>query len=256
MVQSTPITDHKMNAKRSCSFWLSLLLVGLASLTNGCADLNANMGLVFRQPLTVTPMTNSFPKNLQPIEVSIQGPLPGKPLCETVWTSEAGPFIDTYESKRIGLTQKENEWVGAASWEYTLFIPFGRIFEGVFKSGLTNAFPNALISSDCQTNAASAKPALATKYLVKVTLKEYSVWEKPLNYLNMQATVDCAMIGRANTNTTVFTYSAQAESLKQPLGFLHWTATPVMKTMSKISNYLAAKISEDILNQLQNQIHQ
>lgn len=236
--------------KHSHLTWVCLLLVCVAILTNGCAEMNSLTSPIHRQPVTISPLTNSLSKNYQPIQVFIQGPLPGKPVCETVWNSGSGPYIDLVESKQIGWNQEPNEWVGVASWDSILYVPFGRIFEGVFESGLTNAFPNADISIDCLTSAGGLKSASEVRHLVKITVKEFSVSEKPVQHINMQATVDCAIFDLSNTNVPVFVYQAHAEMLKQPVGYIHWTASPILEKMSEISNDLAAALSEDILKQM------
>jgi len=116
-------------------------------LMSGCG---ATLSPVKRKPLQVSPLETTLPSSSQRISVRFERTLPGTPLTETVWDNVAGAFASAEESKQIGFTQDYATLIpatvagGAAAGatvgtqqDYTrIVIPFGRIFHGVFRSGL------------------------------------------------------------------------------------------------------------------------
>jgi hypothetical protein len=190
--------------------------------------------------------------------VQFENTLPNGPLAETVWDNgSAGPFIDAKESQQIGFTQNYKEMLPAAGAggaaagaavatrpEYTrIVIPFGRLFEGVFQSGLQKAFPNSSVCPDetCATTGTSAP-------VVKLKVREFRVWESPLNHINLAATVECRVY-RGNVGSPQI-YIIQHEVDRQPIGSVMTTSSGLIHAMNKISNDFAAALSEQILEKM------
>ena len=145
-----------------------LLAAAISVFVLGCGT---TLSPVKRKPLDISPLATSLAPNHQVILVRFESTLPGKPLCETVWDNASGAFADIEESKQIGFTQDYSKLypvvaggvVGGAVGgvigglvvvpsetqpDYTrIVIPFGRIFQGVFQSGLQKAFPNSPTSA-------------------------------------------------------------------------------------------------------------
>jgi hypothetical protein len=181
-------------------------------------------------------------------------------LAETVWDNgSSGPFIDTKESQQIGFTQNYKEMIPAAALggaaaggavasrpEYTrIVIPFGRLFEGVFQSGLQKAFPNASV---CLDDSCEPKTSDTSTPVIRLMVKEFRVWEKPLNHINLAATVECRVY-RGNAGVPQF-FLVQHEINAQSMGSVMSTSSGFIHSMNKISNDFAATLSEQILEKV------
>jgi hypothetical protein len=233
-----------------------LLVITVSIFISGCG---ITLSPVKRRPLEVFPLETSLAPNSQAILVRFESTLPGTPLSETVWDNQTGPFADVKESKQIGYTQDYSKpllYGEAAALEpdYTrIFIPFGRIFQGVFQSGLQKVFPNSLTCGDDSCELEKLQSA-ASGHVVRLKVVEFQVWEKPLNHINLKAMVECKVYRAGITDQPEYEYEARHEVTSQSVGTVLTTSRGFIKKIDKISNGFAAALSEDILEKLQQKL--
>jgi hypothetical protein len=246
---------------RFLHIWLLIVLTGFIS---GCG---ITLSPIKRRPLEITPMTTSLGPNQAAILVKYEGPLAGVPLALTVWDNEPSTFPDSVESKQIGFTQdySKTEPVGmnpgaggysaAFQPDYTrIVIPFGRLFEGVFQSGLQQAFPHGLVCTN-ETATIPSQAADGVSKIVSIKVTDFQVWEKPLNHINLKASVECKIYDPSDVKQPVLSFISQKEMDSQSLASGLVTSDSLVRAMNKIANQFAGSISEDILEQLQKNIH-
>jgi hypothetical protein len=238
------------------------LFVAAAIFMTGCG---VTLSPVKRMALEVVPLKTSLPPDLRVILVRFESTLPGTPLSETVWDNRSGPFPDVKESRQIGFTQDygiyekhlfdEQATVEAAlDPSYTrIFIPFGRILQGVFESGLQKAFPNSLVCSDDSCELEKLQSA-APPPVVRLKVAEFTVWEEPLNHLNLKAVVEYRVYRAGNTNQPDFIGEARHEVAHQSIGSVMTTSSGFMKKMNQMSNEFAGVLAEEILKNLQQKL--
>ena len=237
---------------------------GLLSLGAAISILMPGCGVtlspVKRAPLEISALNTSLSPRPEKVLVRFENTLPNGPLAETVWDNgTSGPFIDAAESQRIGFTQNYKEMIPAAAVggpamgaavaarpEYTrIVIPFGRLFEGVFQSGLQKAFPNAEV---CTDESCEAKISGTSMPVIRLSVREFRVWEAPLNHINLTATVE-GRVYRGNTGSPKI-FQVQHELDGQSLGSIMTTSSGTIRAMNKISNDFAATLSEQILEKV------
>lgn len=216
-------------------------------------------------------MVGPMASNPQKIQVQFDSSVAGKPLEETVWDNVSGAFWDVKESKQIGFTQDYEKFIpvviaggamggavggfiagtsgGPELMDTRIVIPFGRVFEGVFQSGLKQTFPNSMTIPDpvapVDFGTGHATP------LVKLKVTEFYVWEHPLNHLNLKATVQLRVYGSEMLAEPIYVYEACGLVTNQPMGTVMSTSSGFIKEMNKISNRFAADLSGDLLEKLQ-----
>ena len=256
--------------KRWNVFELLLFTAGLIFVT-GCGT---TLSPVKRTPVQISKIETSLPSNDQKMLVQFERTLPGTPLTETVWDNASGAFADVSESKQIGFTQNYKKSIPATAVasavggvvaggvvygviatrpHYTrIVIPFGRIFEGVFQSGLQKAFPN----SQTSLNESAALPLTTQSSVVSLKVVEYQVWEEPLNHINMRAVFECKVYQSAITSQPAFVFEVRQEKTEQSIGSVMTTSSGFIKKMNKITNDFAASLSEEILGKLQGYFNQ
>jgi hypothetical protein len=232
-----------------------LLVTAMSIFISGCGT---TLSPIKRQSLEVFPLETSLAPNSQKILVRFENTLPGTPLIETVWDNASGAFADVGESKQIGFTQDYSKfftpWDGVLKPDYTrIVIPFGRIFQGVFQSGLQKVFTNSLVCSDDTTESEKLHSA-PLGHIVRLKVTEFQIWENPINHLNMKATVECKVYGSSSLDQLEYIYDAHREITNQSIGSAMTTSSGFIKKMDEISNQFAATISEDILENLQKKI--
>jgi hypothetical protein len=220
-------------------------------------------------------METSLATNSKTILVRFESSVPGKPLNETVWDNVTGAFWDVTESKQIGYTQDYSKFIpvaiasgavggaiggaivgisgGPELVDTRIIIPFGRIFEGVFRSGLQKAFPNSSVSADDLGDIGKSQVS-GPRYVIKMKITEFYVWEQPLNHLNLKATVQACAFRAGQTDVPEFVYEAHDQITNQPIGTMASTSSGFIKEMNKISNGFAANLSNEILESLQKRI--
>lgn len=247
----------KHMSRVSCRTLAGLLLVATVSVfILGCG---ITLSPEKEKPLDVFPLKTSLAPNSQVILFRFESTLPGTPLSETVWDNESEPFADVEQSKQIGYTQDYSKPLlygiqAAFKPDYTrIFIPFGRIFQDVFQSGLQKVFPKSLACSDDSCELEKLQSA-APRHIVRLKVTEFQMWEKPLNHLNLKATVECKVYRAGMTNQPEFVYDARHEATNQSIGSILTTSGGFIKKMDKISNEFAAALSEDILENLQKKL--
>ena len=235
--------------------WFGFITASLLVIfVTGCG---VTLNPVKRKQLEIPPLRTAMVPSPQVVRVVFASTLPGTPLSETVWDNHVGAFADAKESARIGFTQDYTEPLlhGESAMfkpSYThLFVPFGRIFEGVFSSGLKEVFPEAPAAIEA-TNEMSHSTAPEKGMVVWLKVVDFQVWEQPLNHINMKASVECHWSPVDATNRTYAAYVAQHELMNQSLGTLP-TSGSAMRKLETFANSMAATLSEDILNQMQQQ---
>jgi hypothetical protein len=248
-----------------------LLLAGMSVFISGCGT---TLSPVKRKPLEIIPLETSLAPSSQKILVRFESTLPGTPLAETVWDNASGAFADVKESKQIGFTQDYSKLVpvaiggaiggavgglvvgtsSATQPDYTrIVIPFGRIFQDVFQSGLEKVFTNSFVCTDDASESEKLQSATLGQ-IVRLKVTEFEVWEKPLNHLNMKATVECKVYRPNGLDQLEYVYDAHREITNQSIGSVMTTSSGFVKKMDEISNQFAAGLSEDILENLQQKI--
>jgi hypothetical protein len=248
-----------------------LLVVGMSVFISGCGT---TLSPVKRKPLEIIPFETSLTPSPQKILVQFESTLPGAPLVETVWDNASGAFVDDEESKQIGFTQNYPKLMpiviggavggaigglvagtsSATQPDYTrIVIPFGRIFQDVFQSGLQKAFTNSSVCSD-DANESEKLQSATLNHIIRLKVTEFQVWEKPLNHLNMKATVECKVYRPGSLDQLEYVYDAHREITNQSIGSVMTTSRGFVKKMDEISNQFAAGLSEDILENLQQKI--
>jgi hypothetical protein len=232
-------------------------------MLSGCG---VTLSPVKRAPVEIARLRTTLSPIAQTVVVRFDSTIPGKPLTETVWDNASGAFVDAGESQQIGFTQNYSMLVPAAvlggavggavvgtQSSYTrIVIPFGRIFAGVFQSGLEQVFPNSSTCFDASCEPARA-PLRAPTY-VTVKVLEFQVWEKPLNHINLIAMVQCT-VHRTDSAEQAYTFATRHEMTNQALGSMLTTSSGFIVEMNKISNAFAGALSEKILAQLQTAIN-
>lgn len=230
----------------------------VAITLSGCGGVT--MSPIKRAPVQI----DGYQSHLQPVQrnllIKFDEVIPGHQVSETVWDNVSGPFVDIAESNQIGFTQDYGKLligtavagipgglVAVGHPDYTrIVIPFGRIFEEEFKSGLAKAFPNA---SACTTGECEAA-SLNHQYTVDIKISEFRIWEKPLNHLNLKATIECKVRSVIeNTPEYVFQIKKQLDGYSLASGLA--TSQSVIREMNKASNQFSAELAEDILKKLQ-----
>lgn len=238
-----------------------LLLIAATVFSSGCGT---NLGAVKRAPLRISPLKTRLAVVSQTNLVRFESTFPGEPLAETVWDNVRGAFVDARESEQIGFTQNYLGLFTAAAMggipaevdlgtqpDYTrIVIPFGRIFEGVFQSGVQKVYPNSLVCSDDSSESEilqTARPG----HIIRLRVTEFYVWENPLNHINLIATVECRVYRGDKPEQQEYSCEAHQEITTQSVGSVMTTSGGFIKHMNKISNAFAASLSEKILEKLQ-----
>jgi hypothetical protein len=233
------------------------IAIAISLFMTGCG---VTLSPVKRAPLEISAANTALSPRAEKILVRFENTLPNGPLAETVWDNGSfGPFLDAKESQQIGFTQNYKEMLPVAAAagpaagaavatrpDYTrIVIPFGRLFEGVFQSGLQKAFPNASVCLDdaCESTAASTAVPV-----VKLKVKEFRVWEGPLNHINLAATVECRVYHDRTGGPEIFLVQHEVDA--QSIGSIMTTSSGFIHAMNKISNDFAATLSEQILEKL------
>ncbi len=253
-----PITRTLMTTNIHHRSAVSLsVAVAISFLMSGCG---VTLSPVKRAPLEISTFNTSVSPRPEKVVVRFENTLPNGPLAETVWDNgTSGPFIDAAESQQIGFTQNYEEMMPAAAVggaamgaavatrpEYTrIVIPFGRLFEGVFQSGLQKAFPNSSVRPDESSESKTSDTPMA---VLKLRVKEFRVWEGPLNHINLAATVECRVYRGNTANPEIF--QVQHEINGQSIGSVMSTSRGFIHAMNKISNDFAATLSEQILEKV------
>jgi len=236
------------------------IIIASSVLISGCG---ATLSPVKRKPLQISSLETSLTSTSRKVLVRFESTLPGHSLANTVWDNGSGAFSDEKESQQIGFTQDYSKLipavaigggVGASSVanqpEYTrILIPFGRIFEGVFQSGLSKTFPESMSCSDEPCELEKLKAGAYTQS-IRLKVLDYKVWENPLNHLNMKAVVECEVYQSGAPNRLEYKYTAHHEVTKHSLGSMMSTSSDFIREMNDVSNKFAGALSEDILENL------
>ena len=81
-------------------------------------------------------------------------------------------------------------------------------------------------------------------------VKEFRVWEHPLNRINLRAAVEGSVFQEDGTNQPELVYEAHREVIKESLGSVFQTFNGATTRLKKITAGLAADLSEDMLEKL------
>lgn len=253
-----------MQSTRYPNVPIIVLIAAATALLSGCG---VTLSPAKRKPLEVSPLQTSLRPVPGKILVRFESTLPGQPLCETVWDNASGPFQDAVESKQIGFTQNYSKLVaanlvgGAAASgvvathpTYTrIVIPFGRLFEGVFESGLRKVFPESLVCSDAPDELEKLRTT-KPRQLVRLAVKEFRVWEQPLNHINLSAMVECRVYRADTTEEPTYVFRVNRQITNQAIGTKLSTSSTFLREMNKVSNTFAGHLSEEILENLQKKL--
>lgn len=241
-----------------------LLVIATSVFLSGCG---VTLSPVKRAPVHISPLETSLPPITQPVLVRFESTLPARPLAETVWDNVSGAFADDVESKQIGFTQDYSKLIPAAAIggavggaivgtkanHTRIVIPFGRIFQGVFEPGLQKVFPNSRACFDASCELKESQSA-TQRYVVRLKVAEFQVWEEPLNHINMKAMVECKVYRAGITNQPNYTYEARHQATNQSLGSIMTTSSGFIRELNKISNRFAGALSGKLLENLQREL--
>lgn len=247
-----------------------LFAILLAVLLSGCG---VTLSPVKRKPLQIDPPETTLVPTTQAVLVRFENTLPNKPLRETVWDNASGAFWDIEESNQIGFTQNYNKLIPAAAIggvlggaiggaivgltagptlvETRIVIPFGRIFEGIFLSDLSKAFPNSSICFDEQCELRVINSG-TPKYLVRVKVTEFQVWEEPMNHINLKSAAISKVYRPQNLAEPLSMFEGRQELKNQSVGSVLSTSSGFIAEMNKISNRFAGALSTEIIGKVQN----
>lgn len=255
------MSRHNMRSISRQTFAKFILILTVPIFLSGCG---VTLSPVKRAQLKISPLETTLVPNTQTAIIRFDNTLPGIPLAETVWDNASGAFWNIEESNQIGFTQDYSKTLPAAAVggmvgavvvgtqsDYTrIVIPFGRIFEGVFQSGLQRVFPYSVTCFDekCElVNLETTSP----KYLVRLKVSEFQVWESPLNHINLKAKVECKVFRISKLDKPEFVYEARKQTTNQSLGSIMTTSSGFISEMNRVSNKFSAELSQDILENLQ-----
>lgn len=257
----------------SCSSPLKFL--ALLLFTSALSACGMTLSPVKRAPLELQEFKSNIPQNPARIVVVFEDVLPGIPLAETVWDNVHGPFGDQTESKQIGFTQDYSDYLPAAAGAGVLggavggavlgatagpelvktriVIPFGRLFAETFRTGLRQSFFNAATCYERQCGP--YLQASGVKYVVRVRVANFQVWEGKLNHMNLRATVRASVYVPGNMTRPVHVYTAQREIPPQPVGTMLSTSGGFIEGMTQISNNFAQAVTLEVLGDLASRVN-
>lgn len=241
------------------------LIIAASVFSSGCG---VTLSPVKRAQVQISPVKFPLETNSQRIFFQFEGTLPNVPLANTVWDNVGGAFPDPKGSEYIGYVQDYSKLVppefgptgvaiaitAATRPDYTrIVIPFGRIFEGVFQSGVKNVFPNAIERLDADEISQLAAPAHG--YIVSLRVINFEIWEHPLNHINLKAAVGCKLIRMGKNGASESDFEADYQTTNQVVGTVFTTTSSgVVRNMNKVSNKFAADLSTEILGTLQKEL--
>ena len=242
-----------------------LLIIAALVFSTSCG---ITLSPVKMAPVQIASFETSLPPSHEKVLIRFESTLPGTPMAETMWDNVSCAFADIEESKQIGFTQNYSALVPAAAVggsiggaavatqpEYTrILIPFGRIFEGISLSGFQKIFPN--LSTCFDTLCEQEKLlSLAPRYVVRLKISEFHVWEAPLNHLNMNGSIECTISRASKTNQPSQHCNARHQVTNQPIGSVLTTSSGFINEINTISNEFAGKLFEQLLVNLQKTVH-
>jgi|GEM_PF-1839671 len=255
----------------------SLKLVLTFALMVSLSGCGVTLNPVKRKPVEIYPFETKLSSDTANIVVRLEDTLQGKPLSETVWDNVSGAFWDIEESKQIGYTQNYSKLaaasagagvvggaiggavVGAAAGpnlvDTRIVIPFGRIFEGVMRAGLSSTFSSASICSveQCESQALQTR---SPEYIVKIQVANFKVWEAPLNHINLSAIVVYKIRPSAQPDQAASVFEARKELTNQSIGSVMSTSSGFIAEMNRISNKFTESIVTEIIGDLSRRVHQ
>ena len=274
MTQVKPgeVCKSKEEGVRFISYRNAVRLLFVAVIVISLSACGVTLNPVKRKPLQIDPLVASLTPMDQAVLVRFESTLPGKLLTETVWDNVSGAFWDIDESNQIGFTQNYRKFIPAVAVggvlggaiggavvggatgptlvETRIVIPFGRIFEGVFQSGVSKAFPNSFTCSDDQCESQTLKIG-TPKYLVRIKIAEFQVWEKPMNHINLKAIAISKVYRPDNLAEPVYVYEGRQEVTNQSIGSVMSTSSGFIAEMNRISNRFAGGLAAEMIGKIQ-----
>jgi hypothetical protein len=222
-----------------------VIFIALTVFIVGCSSA---LTPVNHAPLATFPFTTTNAPDPRVLLIVFSDTTPGIPMAETVWDNEHGPFASTQESQRIGYTWKQVKPVAGApvvtsDLRHARFsIPFGRVFENVFQSGLKQEFPNSApnVEQFDRMDVVSGKE----NYLF-LQITEFQVWEYPANQFHMTVTLDSRLVMHREDKAIQFT--------RHPQCFVSLSLDPLSgnanlcKALNQMANDIAACQTRSIL---------
>ena len=215
---------------------------------------NIGPGLEDSRPLALAPVKIALTPRPESVLVRFDSVIPGVPLSETVWDNWKGPWVDPQRTNQISFVEEINLWMGMfvnlIPNQERIIIPFGHVFQEEFQSGMRTVFTNSAVFLDEVAYEAQTQPTSAN-FLVQLKVKEFKVWENPVNHLNLKAVVGCTLYRVGTTNQPVFAGEVRKEFVKQYLNSV-WYGTPqgALKKGNKILNEFTAGIVTEIIGNL------
>lgn len=91
---------------------------------------------------------------------------------------------------------------------------------------------------------------------MKVKVTEFQIWEKPLNHLNLKATVVTKVYRLGDTDEPEYVLETQHLAARKSIGSVMSTSSGFLKEMNKISNEFAGTLVEKTLADLQAKVGQ
>lgn len=236
-------------------FWL----ISFILIFTSCASLDR------RKPLEIESYKQKISlSSLEGIKIVFEEVIPGKPLNETVWDNAKGPFWDLKESNQIGFTQDYTKFIPVAATagiiggaiggaisgvavgpdlvKTRIVIPFGNVFSKNIESAIENNIENYSVCHGPKCSVPSNSNSV-----LKLKIREFYVWEGPLNHLNLLVKGDSALFEKGIVKKE---YEFEKAMLSQKLGGIMSTHASFMKEMNNLSNKLGQDVATDILNNI------
>jgi hypothetical protein len=253
------------------------LVVVLCVLMSGCAT----SGPTHRRALRAAPLETFLPPSSQKVVVEFESSLPGQALSHTVWDRTSGlyadpgapqkpvfkPYLSKPPAKHLTAILFESlitagvqaafnvdeetsaEWAREkereeAEGDYLpkdndILIPFGRIFEETFQTRMQTVFPNGATSSGAISEASQVTSGT---HVIKLKLAAFEFWEKPLDYINLKATVECRLYRDGDLAQPASVFEVRQAVTKKWAG-----SGDFLQTTDKTARRFSDVVSEEIL---------
>jgi hypothetical protein len=256
-----------MNRNSSIRAILCLDLFLTVALLSSCATFDPEK----RKPVEIGSYQVATQDEKRRLLFRVDDTLPGKLLSETAWDNVSGAIWDVREAKQIGFdTDYTSAMIGggaafgaiggaiagaaaATAPDSRIVIPFGAIFEGMLRSGLSSAYPSATICSDdaCMTEARNKG---APDGVVAIRVETFRVWEAPTNHLNLSATVASTVAPTDADGIPASVHQVRKELTNQSLGGEWPTSRNILRDMNRITNEFTRSIVSDLIANLETQL--
>ena len=199
-----------------------------------------------RSPIEILSVSQDIPVYDGDVLVHYNEIIPQKPLFEIVWDNISGAYWDPEKSKEIQMNK-----IGPAIEKNGLVItdqyivPFGRILIGVSESILAQSFDGyyTCFKDACVERILNEK---APKYIVKIKIEEFRIWENPLNHINFSAKFQCYLFNEENKKVNEYNFDNKMIGVR--IGNIWNTRSSFLTAINETANKFAEDTFVNIIN--------